>query len=96
MASGIYLHCKWKGKSGSSDKFPPLGLQNHCRWWLHSWNQKTIASWQESDDKPSQCVENQRHYFADKGPYSQGYGLPSDHVGLWELVCSQNAKKLMA
>ena len=26
-----------------------------------------IASWQESDDKPSQCVENQQHYSADKG-----------------------------
>ena len=25
-------------------------------------------------------VEKQRHYSADKGPYSQGYGLPSNHV----------------
>ena len=40
------------------------------------------ASWQESDDKPRQCVEKQRHYSADKGPYSQGYGLPSSHVQL--------------
>ena len=29
--------------------------------------------------------EKQRHYSADKGPYSQGGGLPSDHVRLWEL-----------
>ena len=29
------------------------------RWWLQPWNQKTIASWQESDDKPKQCVEKQ-------------------------------------
>ena len=36
-----------------------------------------ITSWQESDDKPRQCVEKQRHYSADKGPFSQGYGLPS-------------------
>ena len=34
------------------DTFPLLGLQNHCRQWLQPWNQKTIASWQESDDKP--------------------------------------------
>ena len=27
----------------------------------------------------------QRHYFANKGPYSQGYGLPSGHIGLWGL-----------
>ena len=41
--------------------------------------------WQESYDKPRQCVEKQRHYSANKGPYSQGYGLPSGHVRLWEL-----------
>ena len=45
-------------------------------------SQKTIASGQESNDKPRQCVEKQRHHSADKGPYSQGYGLPSGHVQL--------------
>ena len=44
-----------------------------------------IASWRERDDKPRQCIEKQRHYFANKGPYSQGCGLPSGHVQLWEL-----------
>ena len=33
-------------------------------------------------NKPSQCVERQRHYSADKGPCNQGYGLPSGHVWL--------------
>ena len=28
-------------------------------------------------------MEKQRHYCADKGPYSQGYGLPSGHVQLY-------------
>ena len=56
---------------------------------LQLWNQKTIASWQESDDKPRQCVEKQSHYSANKGPYSQGYGLPSGHVQLWELDCKE-------
>ena len=50
-----------RGKGGSSDRFPLLGLQNHCRRWLRPWNQKTVASWQESDDKPRQCVKKQRH-----------------------------------
>ena len=70
---------------GSSDRFPLLGLQNHCGQWLHPWNQKAIASWQESDDKPRQYVEKQRQYSVDKVPYSQGYGLPSGHVQSWEL-----------
>ena len=34
---------------------------------------KTTASWQESYDKPRQCVKKQRNHFANKGPYSQGF-----------------------
>ena len=30
-------------------------------------------------------VLKKRHYSADKGPYNQGYGLPSSHAWLWEL-----------
>ena len=56
----------------SSDRFPLLGLQSHCGWWLQSWNQKMVASWLKNCDKPRQCVEKQRHFSADKGPYSQG------------------------
>ena len=41
---------------------------------------KTIASWQESCDKPRQCVKKKRHHFADKGPSSQSYGYSSSHV----------------
>ena len=74
-----YFKANRKGKGGSSDSFPLLGLQNHCRLWLQPRNQKTISSWQESDGKPRQCVEKQRYYSADKGLYSQGYGLPSGH-----------------
>ena len=28
-------------------------------------------------------VKKQRHHFADKGPYSQGYGLSSSYVWMW-------------
>ena len=44
-----------------------------------------IASWQESCDKPRNCVKKQTHQFADKGLCSQGYGLSSSHIWLWEL-----------
>ena len=39
----------------------------------------------ESDGKPKECAEKQRHYSANKDPYSQGCGLPSGHVQLREL-----------
>ena len=45
-----------------------------------------FASWQEScDPREFDSAEGPRHYFADKGPYSQGFGLPRDHAWLWEL-----------
>ena len=36
-------------------------------------------------DKLRQCIKKQRHYFADKGPYSQSYGFSSSQVQIWEL-----------
>ena len=36
--------------------------------------------WQESYDQPRQHIKKQRHYFANKGPSSQGYGFSSGHV----------------
>ena len=34
----------------------------------------------ESYDQPRQHIEKQGHYFANKGPSSQGYGFSSGHV----------------
>ena len=36
-------------------------------------------------DKPRQHIKKQRHYFANKGPSSQGYGFSSSHVQMGEL-----------
>ena len=41
--------------------------------------------WEESYDKPRQCIKKQRHHFADKGPYSQIYGFSSSYLWTWEL-----------
>ena len=34
--------------------------------------------------------KKQRHYFANKGPSSQGYGFSSGHVWMWELDCEES------
>ena len=39
----------------------------------------------KTNDKPRQCIEKQRHHFADKGPSSQSYGFSSSHVQMWKL-----------
>ena len=36
--------------------------------------------WKKNYDKPRQHIKKQRHYFANKGPSSQGYGFSSGHV----------------
>ena len=38
----------------------------------------------------SQCIKKQRHYFANKGPSSQGYDFSSSHVWVWELDCEES------
>ena len=38
-----------------------------------------------SYDQPRWHIEKQRHYFAKKGPSSQGYGFASGHVWMSEL-----------
>ena len=41
---------------------------------------KTLAPWKKSYDQPREYIKKQRHYFANKGPSSQGYGFSSGHV----------------
>ena len=44
-----------------------------------------LTPWKESYDQPRQHIKKQRHYFANKGPSSQGRGFSSSHVWMWEL-----------
>ena len=63
---------------------------------------KMLAPWKKSHNKPRQCIKKQRHYFADKSPYSQSYGFSvvmygceswtikkAEHqrIGVFELWC---------
>ena len=41
---------------------------------------KTLTPRKESYDQPRQHIKKQRHYFANKGASSQGYGFSSGHV----------------
>ena len=74
---------RW-GNNENSEKLYFLGLQNHCRWWLQPWNEKTLASWKKSYDLPRQHIKKQRHNFANKGQNSQSYSFSSS-VWMWEL-----------
>ena len=41
---------------------------------------KDAYSWKEIYDQLRQHIKKQRHYFANKGPSSQGYGFSSGYV----------------
>ena len=47
-----------------------------------------LAPWKKSYDQPGQHIKKQRHYYANKGLSSQGYGFFSRHVGYesWTLT----------
>ena len=50
-----------------------------------------LAPWKESYDQPRQHIKKQSHYFANKGPASQGYVFSSSHV--WMLRVGLYTKK---
>ena len=39
---------------------------------------------------PRQLIKKQRHYFANKGPFSQSGGFSSSHVWMWEVVYKES------
>ena len=51
---------------------------------------KELTPWMESYDQPRQHIVKQRHYFANKGPSSQGYGFSTSHVWMCELDYKEN------
>ena len=74
---------RW-GNSGNSDRLYFLGSKitadGEC-----SHEIKTLGPWKKSYDQPRPHIKKQRHYFADKGPTSQGYGFSTGHIWMWEL-----------
>ena len=41
---------------------------------------RCLLHWKKSYDQPRQHIKKQRHYFANKGPFSQGYDFSSGRV----------------
>ena len=48
-----------------------------------------FTPWKKSYDQPRKHIQKQRHYFANKGSSSQGYGFSCGHVWMWELDCEE-------
>ena len=51
-----------------------------------------LAPWEKNCDKPRQHIKKQRHYFANKGPSSQGYILSPCLFNLYAEYIMQNSR----
>ena len=54
-----------------------------------------LTPWKESYDQPREHIKKQRHYFANNGPSSEGYGFSSGHVWMYclDLLAIQGTLK---
>ena len=64
----------WGNNENSDSLYFPV-LQNHCRWWLQPWNEKTFAPWKKSYDQPRQLIKKQRHQLEIELPYDPAVPL---------------------
>ena len=51
----------------------------------HSHEIKNVTHWKESYKQSRKHIKKQRHYFANKGLFSQGYDFSCSHVWMYEL-----------
>ena len=88
MASGLII--SWQIDGETVRNFISLGSKitadDDCSHEI----KKTLAPGKKSYDQPRQHIQKQRHYFANKGPSSQGYGFSSGHVWMCELDYKEN------
>ena len=82
MASGPITSWQIGGETGNSERLYFWGLQNHC----DGDCRYEIKRYLLLGRKPRQHITKQRHYFANKGPFSQSYGFSSNHKWMWETT----------
>ena len=79
-----------RGKSGSCDVSSSWApRRNHCRWWLQPWNQKMIASCQESYDKPTSVLKSRDITLLTEVRIVKAMGFPVVMYSCWELDCKE-------
>ena len=55
-------------------------ILQHSAFFIVQLSHPYMTPWKESYDQPRQHMKKQRHYFANKGLTSKGYGFSSSHV----------------
>ena len=84
VSPGFLSILRWKTKIPS--KGHKASTTGHV---FYKWRQIYKNLHIESYDQPRQHIQKQRHYFANKGSSSQGYGFSCGHLWMWELDCEE-------
>ena len=69
------LHGEQMGKKWKQCQTLFLGAPKSLQMVTATIKLKELTPWKEGYDQSRQHIEKQRHYFANKGPSSQGYGF---------------------
>ena len=80
MAFGAITSCQIDWETVEKGQTLCFGAPKSLQMVTAAMKLKNLASWRKSYEKPRQHIKKQRHYFANKGPSSQGCGFSSSHV----------------
>ena len=72
-------------KSGNSDRFYFLGLQNHCRWWCSHKIKRHLLLGRKAMTNLDSILKNRDITLLPKVYIIKGMVFSSNHVQMWEL-----------
>ena len=87
MVSGLITSWEIDGETVATVSDFILGALKSLQVVTAAMKLKDAYSLKESYDQPREHIQKQRHYFANKGRSSQGYGFSCSHVWMRELDC---------
>ena len=85
MASSPIISWEIYGEKVESIRVYFGGLQNHCRWWLQSWNWKTLAPGRKAMTNLDKLLKSRDITLPAKVCLVKAMGFSSSHVWMWEL-----------
>ena len=75
---------RW-GNCGNSGRLYFGGLQNHCRWWLQPWNQKTLVPWWKAMANLDSILKSRDITLPTNVRLVNAVVFFSSHVWMWKL-----------
>ena len=89
MASGPITSWQIDGETVETVDDFTWGVPKSLQMVIAATELKDTYSWKENYDQCRQYIKKQRHYLANEGVSSQGYGFFTSHVWMWELACEE-------